>query len=102
MWKRSKRVYRALKKYNASTDAAKKCPHKAAGIWISPKKVQVITERDDIEKSVLIAWGLDYFLSELLELSGIEAKKTIQKTHLEKAINDDAEVQETINVITLS
>ncbi len=95
---------KALKKYNTSTDVAKKCPHKAAGIWISPKKVQVITERDDIEKSVLIAGGLDYFLSELLELSGIEVnnenKKTIQKTHLEKAINDDVEVQEIIRAIS--
>jgi hypothetical protein len=95
---------KALKKYNTSTDVAKRCPHKAAGIWISPKKVKVITESDDIEKSVLIAGGVDYFLSELLELSGIEVnnenKKTIQKNHLEKAINDDAEVQEIIRAIS--
>ena len=95
---------KALKKYYASTDAAKKCPHKAAGICIPLKKVQIITESDDIEKSVLIAGGADYFLSELLELSGIEAinknKKTIQKTHLEKAINDDVEVQEIIRAIS--
>ena len=94
-----------LEKYNASTDAAKKCPHKAASsICIPLKKVQIITESDDIEKSVLIAGGVDYFLSELLELSGIEAinknKKTIQKTHLEKAINDDVEVQEIIRAIS--